>query len=150
MNANAYDLDIIAWANQQAQLLRAGRFDQLDIERVAEEIEEVGKSEQRELVNRMALLLAHLLKWQFQPAFRGNSWRRTIIDQREGIARRLRKTPSLKASLEDVDWWADAWQDARLQASRETGIGYDVFPDMLPWTFKQIADPEFWPDSMVP
>lgn len=136
MSANAYDLDIIAWANQQARLLRAGRFDQLDIERIAEEIEEVGKSEQRELVNRMALLLAHLLKWHSQPALRGNSWRRPIIDQREGIARRLRKTPSLKASLEDADWWADAWQDARLQASRETGIGYDVFPEILPWTFQ--------------
>jgi hypothetical protein len=141
-----YDQDIIAWADEQARLLRTGQFNQLDIEHIAEEIEDVGKSEQRELASRMAVLLAHLLKWQFQPAYRGNSWRRTIMDQREGIARRLKKTPSLKASLEDTDWWADAWQDARQQASRETGIGYDAFPEALPWEFKRIMNPEFWPE----
>ena len=62
-----YEKDIIAWANEQAKLLRAGQFGQLDIEHIAEEIEDVGKSEQRELASRMAILLAHLLKWQFQP-----------------------------------------------------------------------------------
>lgn len=62
-----YDTDIVAWAQEQARLLRAGRFDALDIEHIAEEIEDVGKSEQRELENRMAVLLAHLLKWQHQP-----------------------------------------------------------------------------------
>ena len=85
---STYDGDIIAWANEQARLLRDGLFSQLDIEHIAEEIEDVGKSEQRELENRMALLLAHLLKWEFQPSHRGNSWRRTIIDQRQGIADR--------------------------------------------------------------
>ena len=145
-----YNQDIIAWASEQARLLRTGQFGQLDIEHIAEEIEDVGKSEQRELASRMALLLAHLLKWQFQSAYRGNSWLRTIIDQRGGIIRRLKKTPSLKASLEDADWWADAWQDARLQASRETGIGYDAFPEILPWDLQQIVDPEFWPAPVLP
>jgi hypothetical protein len=85
-----YDRDIIAWANEQARLLRAGHLDRIDIEHIAEEIEDVGKSEQRELASRMAVLLAHLLKWQFQPQRRGRSWQRTIRDQRNGIARRLR------------------------------------------------------------
>jgi hypothetical protein len=143
---STYDGDIIAWANEQARLLRAGLFSQLDIEHIAEEIEDVGKSEQRELENRMALLLAHLLKWEFQPSHRGNSWRRTIIDQRQGIARRLKKTPSLNASLEDPDWWADAWQDALMAASRETGISYDKFPEKCLWDLANIIDSEFWPD----
>ena len=55
-----YEKDIIAWANEQARLLRSGHFDQLDIEHIAEEIEDVGKSEQRELASRMSVLLAHL------------------------------------------------------------------------------------------
>jgi len=101
----SYDTDIIAWANEQARLLRAGLFSQLDIEHIAEEIEDVGKSEQRELENRMAVLLAHLLKWQHQSERHGNRWRNTIRDQRERVARRIDKTPSLKADLEDETWW---------------------------------------------
>ena len=62
-----YEDDVVAWANEQARLLRTGRFDLLDIEHIAEEIEDVGKSEQRELANRMAVLLTHLLKWHYQP-----------------------------------------------------------------------------------
>ena len=64
--------------NEQASFIRAGRFDLLDIEHLAEEIEDVGKSEQRELENRMAVLLAHLLKWQFQPTHRGASWQKRL------------------------------------------------------------------------
>jgi len=61
-----YENDIIAWANEQAFLLRSGNFSTLDIQHIAEEIEDVGKSEQREIANRMAVLIAHLLKWQYQ------------------------------------------------------------------------------------
>lgn len=141
----AYDADVVAWSLEQARLLRAGQFSLLDIEHIAEEIEDVGKSEQRELAHRMAVLLAHLLKWQYQPDYKGNSWRRTIVDQREGVVRRLKKTPSLKTSLSDPDWWADAWQDARQDAARGTGIGYDQFPATCPWSPDQILSQDFWP-----
>ena len=69
--------------------MKAGRFDQLDLEHLAEEIEDVGNSEQRELANRMAVLLTHLLKWEHQPDHRGASWEVTIRNQRKGIIRRL-------------------------------------------------------------
>jgi len=74
MTTHVYETDIVAWANEQAQLVRAGRFELLDLEHIAEEIEDVGKSEQRELASRMTILLAHLLKWQFQPEQQGRSW----------------------------------------------------------------------------
>jgi Domain of unknown function DUF29 len=143
---HSYNADIVAWANEQAGLIRAGRLDQLDLEHIADEIEDVGKSEQRELENRMAVLLTHLIKWQYQPERRGRSWRLTIIDQRDSIARRLKKTPSLKNSLQDPDWWADAWQDARRMAAQETNIEYALFPTVLPWNYEQIMQPEFWPE----
>ena len=66
--------------NEQAALFRAGRFGLLELEHVAEEIEDVGESERRELTNRLAVLLAHLLNWQFQPGRRYTSWERTILD----------------------------------------------------------------------
>ena len=77
---------VLAWANEQAALLRAGNFGLLDLERIAEEIEDVGRSEQRELESRMAVLLMHLLKWQYQPSHRGVSWQMTLKEQRNMIA----------------------------------------------------------------
>lgn len=138
-----YDDDVIAWAEEQAKLLRSKQFDALDIENIAEEIEDVGKSEQRELESRMAVLLAHLLKWQLQPKRRGASWLRTINIQRTSIERRLRKTPSLKRCIYDVEWWEDAWGDARVLLEKETGI-VEV-PRECPWTIDQVLDLEFVP-----
>ena len=129
-----YDKDIVAWADEQARLLRARRFDLLDIEHIAEEIEDVGKSEQRELANRMAKLLAHLLKWAFQPDRRGASWQRTITEQRKSIKRRLSKSPGLQPVLTDHDWRAEIWADAVTQAADETGLA--DFPDDCPWSFE--------------
>jgi len=140
----SYEIDVIAWANEQAAFIRAGRFDLLDIEHIADEIEDVGKSEQREFENRMAVLLAHLIKWQYRPSHRGKSWERTIKDQRNMIMRRLNKTPSLKPELENAEFWAESWADAARMAENETGI-LNVFPESCPWDFGQIMNPEFWP-----
>lgn len=129
-----YETDIMAWANEQANFLRSGNFAALDIEHLAEEIEDVGKSEQRELANRMAVLMAHLLKWEFQPARRGSSWELTIKEQRRAITRRLKNTPSLKSSLTNSEWLADVWLDARLSAEKETQIDFDKFPENCHWS----------------
>ena len=140
----AYEKDIVAWANEQASFIRAGRFDLLDLEHIAEEIEDVGKSEKRELASRMAVLLAHLLKWQFQAGRRGASWQRTIREQRKAITLEIKSTPSLKVSLNDSDWLAKIWADAVARAIDETGL--DVFPESCPWTTEQILNQEFLPD----
>ena len=140
----AYDKDVIAWANEQAKLLRAGCFDLLDIEHLAEEIEDVGKSEQRELASRMAVLLAHLLKWQFQPERRGNSWQRTILVQRQALFVHLDNVPSLKATLNDPSWWTKTWADAVSKAIDATEL--DNFPDNCPWTISEILDQDWKPE----
>lgn len=138
-----YDQDIIAWAKEQAQCLRAKRFDLLDIEHLAEEIEDVGKSEQRELMHRMAILLAHLLKWQRQPERRGASWEITIRNQRRGILRRLQETPSLQPKLDDPDWWQGVWDDAIAQAAQETGFA--DFPEHCPWARAEVLAESWLP-----
>jgi hypothetical protein len=144
--STSYKKDVVAWANEQAALLRAGKLTEIDIENIAEEIEDVGKSEQRELASRMGVLLAHLLKWQHQPHMRSRSWEATIRDQRTMIGKRLRKTPSLKPMLTDEDWIAEMWGDARLDAGNETGLGYAHFPSECPWPLEQALDDTFWPD----
>src|SRR5471032_3643024 len=94
-----YEEDVVAWASEQAALLRAGKLSSIDIEHIAEEIEDVGKSEQRELASRMAVLLAHLLKWQFQPSRRSKSWKFTIRTQRKEVAYVLDEAPSLRGKF---------------------------------------------------
>ncbi|HFV9934728.1 TPA: DUF29 domain-containing protein [Salmonella enterica subsp. enterica serovar Bovismorbificans] len=143
---SSYESDVVAWAQEQAALLRAGRFSEIDIANIAEEIEDVGKSEQRELASRMAVLLAHLLKWKFQPERQCKSWKLTISGQRNLIARRLEKTPSLKATLKDPIWQSDAWFDGRMAASKETGLSLDIFPEECIWTMEQTLSPEFFPE----
>jgi len=146
MGTITYETDVIAWAQEQVRLLRSGRFDALDIEQIADEIEDVGKSEQRELESRMAVLLAHLLKWQHQPERRGSSWQRTIKEQRKAIARRITKTPSLKSDLQDAEWWEAVWGDALIKAGDETGIDISQLPGKCPWLDEQILSAEFYPD----
>jgi hypothetical protein len=142
----SYDKDVILWSQEQARLLRAGRFAELDVEHLADEIEDVGKSEKRELASRMAVLLTHLLKWRSQPENRSQSWRATIIVQRKRIALAIKATPSLKAVMRDPDWQEDMWLDALAQASRETGLTMEDLPDACPWTTNQAADQDFWPE----
>jgi hypothetical protein len=139
-----YDQDVVAWANEQARLLRAGRFDLLDIEHIAEEIEDVGKSEQRELSSRMAVLLAHLLKWKFQQERQCASWKITIRIQRKDIDYVLKKTPSLRPKLADPEWLENVWGNALLVAIQETGMSN--FPDTCPWAMDDILRNEWMPD----
>lgn len=92
MNSTSYETDVVAWANEQAELIRTRQFDKLDLSHIAEELQDVGKSEQRELAHRVAVLLMHLLKWEYQPSHRGNSWSLTIKEQRRAIDRCLKRT----------------------------------------------------------
>jgi hypothetical protein len=62
-----YDRDFFAWSRQQANLLRAGKLAEADIEHIAEEIDSMGRAEKRELVSRLSVLLHHPLKWRYQP-----------------------------------------------------------------------------------
>lgn len=141
---NLYETDIVAWASEQAELLRSRQWAALDIENIAEEIEDVGKSERRELDSRVAVLIRHLLKWKFQTGKRSKSWRDTIDLQRLRVADRLRRTPSLKHFLSDETWLQETWHDGLSLAMGETGL--DDLPRLPIWTVDQLRDPEFYPD----
>ncbi|MEA2732400.1 MAG: hypothetical protein QOF70_6875 [Acetobacteraceae bacterium] len=142
-NQHLYDHDFCAWANEQAALLRDGRFSEADMAHIAEEIESMGKTEKRELVNRLTVLLLHLLRWQFQPALRGQSWRATIRVQRRDLEDHLADNPSLKAILFQAI--GRAYGSAVIAAEAETGLLDSNFPSQCPWSFDQLMDPDFWP-----
>jgi len=146
MNATAelYEQDFYAWTLKNAELLREGRLGELDLEHLAEELESMGRSEKRELIHRLAVLLAHLLKWQVQAGRRGRRWQLTLKEQRRQAARVLHDNPSLKPLLTEIV--IDAYQDAILRAAQETGLEESAFPADCPFTLEQILNEDFLPD----
>jgi hypothetical protein len=144
MSNTLYDRDFYAWANEQAGLLRTGRLAEADIANIAEEIATMGRAEKGELVNRLKILMAHLLKWQFQPVHRSTGWRLTIAEQRYEVLSHLDDNPSLKFLMDQAI--TSAYALAILNAAQETGIDVPGFPAVCPWSFKQMTDDKFWPN----
>ena len=143
----SYEKDLYTWALEQASLLRRRKFDEIDLEHLIEEIEDMSKSERRALQSFLETLLMHLLKWQFQPAYQGRSWKFTIIEQRKRIESHLQENPGLKSKLPELVEKAYAY--AVTGAVRETGLDVNVFPQKCPWSYEQFTNPDFWPDVVV-
>ena len=145
MNANlhSYETDHAAWALNQAALLRAGHTNALDLEHIAEELEEIMGNNRRELHRRFRVLIGHLLKWQFQPGHRSTSWRSTIRNQRNDIEDMIAESPSLKRLMPEKI--ASAYPKAVALTSDETGLPKAVFPAVCPYTETEILNDEFWP-----
>jgi len=138
-----YDRDFYAWSREQAELLRAGKLAEADIEHIAEEIDSMGRTEKRELISRLSVLLLHLLKWRYQPGKRGPSWEASVSNQRDAIAEHLDDNPSLKPLVPQA--LASAYRSARRDAVAETGLAGPTFADACPWTVEEVLDSGFWP-----
>ncbi|MDM8545712.1 DUF29 domain-containing protein [Candidatus Venteria ishoeyi] len=149
--SHLYDLNYTEWAMKNAALLKAGRFSELDVPHLLEELEDMGKSDHRELSSRLRVLLAHLLKWQFQyqqlserwKEFDGRSWRRTIINQRTSIAILLRKKPGLSSFVTEA--LAEAYPEAVELATKETQLPRTHFPETCPYTQTEILNDDYYP-----
>jgi hypothetical protein len=142
--AALYETDFHLWTQRTAALLRAGRFAALDVEHAAEEVEDMGKREVRELNSRLRILLLHLLKWQCQPRKRTRSWSATIAEQRDAMADSLAQSPSLRQHLSDN--LSESYRRALRRAVIETGLAIRQFPTRCPYSVDQLLDEEFLPE----
>lgn len=133
-----YNQDFYAWAMTNANLLREGRWTEIDAIHLVEELEAMGRSEKREFRNRLAILLAHMLKWRYQSAWRSKSWKYSIKEQQRKVAEVLEDSPSLQAMLDSL--LESAYQDARLLAAKETGLDEETFPATCPYTLALAMD----------
>ena len=138
-----YERDFAEWTRHNAELLRAGRASEADLEHIAEEIEDMGKRERRSLHNRCVRLIEHLLKWEHQPERRGSSWTRTIILQRRTIRRLLEENPSFHGSLAQVV--TEAYDDAAAVVAAVTDRPRSAFPPDCPYTIEQLLADGFLP-----
>ena len=127
------------------RLLREGRFTEIDVDNIAEELEAMGRSEKRELVSCLTTLLVHLLKWKYQAVRRSRSWENTILTQRIDIEELLEDSPSLYYEIEKRI--KRAYKKARLKAEDETGIDKKYFPKSCPFSPEQILEKAFFPEE---
>ena len=141
--AELYEKDFYQWAIRNADLLSSGEFAKADIAHIAEEVRDMGSRERRELLGRLRVLIAHLLKWQAQPEHQLRSWRVTILNQRHEIAALLDEMPSLRQLLEDA--LPTAHRRAVEMAAAETGFPSSRFPKECPFSLKRALDTRFWP-----
>ncbi len=140
-----YEKDFYAWTVHNAQLLREGRLSEVDLEHVAEEIESMGKSEKRELVNRLGVLITHLLKWKLQKEKRSNSWKYTIEEQRDEVLELLEESPSLKYEVQEK--LNRAYRKSILWAATEMGVSKSMFDKECPFTLENILNQNFYPND---
>lgn len=142
--SHLYKTDFYTWTQQQVSLLKTQQWDQLDTANLIEEIETLGRRERQELRNRLGVLLGNLLKWQFQPEKRSNSWLGTIREQRVQVKLLLQDSPSLKPYLDEV--FFTVYELGLALAIRETELVEQVFPEICPYTLDQTLNPEFLPN----
>lgn len=143
-NPVLYEQDYFAWTQEQAALIRQGKLADVDAEHLIEELEEMGNSQANLLINHLRILLAHLLKWQYQSHLRGRSWQATIKELRYAMQRRLAKNHSLKSKWDESV--LDGYRLGVLLAVRETNLPEEQFPVDCPYTAEQIMAEDFWPE----
>ncbi len=139
-----YDSDFYAWTQAQADLLRQREWDSVDIDNLLEEIESLGRRERRELSSRLALVLGHLLKWQFQPNRRSNSWQATLREQRRQLRKVIKDNPSFQPKL--PEFLTDAYESGLLLAVQQTNLDESTFPPVCPYSLEQVMDDRFLPE----
>lgn len=139
-----YEQDTFQWFNENAKFLREKKFELLDIDQLAEEIESMGKAEMYELESFLKILFLHLLKWKYQKDYQGKSgWLLSIKEHRKRANKQISKNPSLKSYLQEIV--LDAYGLARAMAVTETGLEPDIFPEEMPFTLKEALTEEWLP-----
>lgn len=144
MTTPDYDTDFYAWTKAQAKALREKDFATLDLEHLAEEIDDVGNSVRFAIESHMVRLLFHLLKLAYDPATEPRrGWRLTIRHARREMAKRA------LGSLQDypAHYLAEAYRHARLDAADEMGLPLATFPEGCPWPVTQVLDEDWWPGT---
>lgn len=144
-SATLYDSDYLRWLAETAERLRSGQLDQIDVLNLAEELDDMGRSEKLAVESNLEVLLRHLLKYQYQGDRRSNSWRFTILEHRDRIAKAFRDSPSLRPYF--VSIYADCYTTARKKAAVETGLPLETFPEQVPFSPELVLDPDFLPDD---
>ncbi len=137
--------DWSSWLQKQAEHLRQRNLESIDFDDLAEELESLGRSDQRALRSHLLILLLHLLKWEHQPNQRGSSWRNSILSARDEIEDLLKENPSFENKF--LQFLETQYPKAASAAAKELGVDVSAFTDTCPYSVDQIRDRDFWPGN---
>jgi hypothetical protein len=137
----AYEQDFYTWSLEQARLVRDGRWDAIDRENVAEEIESLGREQFAKLESALRVLLMHMLKWDHQPERRTRSWALSIKAQRIAVRRVMDSNPGLAPRVPEAIRFG--YEAARVEAARETDLDEHIFPERCPYSWEDIVARDF-------
>ena len=133
-----YGVDFAEWAYQTAQLLLERRFDEIDIENVAEEIRSLGDSEFKGARSQLRRMLMHLIKQKIQPERDGASWRASIVNAQQEMRDAVDMSPSLRRKL--TSQLGRIYEQAIEAARFETGLDGAEIPAECPFTLQQLLE----------
>lgn len=136
-----YMRDFYSWLMEQARLVREGRWEALDRENLAEEIESLGREQFNKLESALRVLLTHILKWEHQPAMRSRSWALSIKVQRTDVEDILSDNPGLKPRIPEAI--TRGYRKARIEAAKETGLEESAFSGTCVYSFDDLMSREF-------
>lgn len=139
-----YEDDFYGWTIGNISLLRQRKFNEADMDHIIEEIESLGRSNRRELVSRLGVLIAHLMKWEYQSDLKNKSWKGTIVRQRIDIKDVLEENPSLNSQIDEILVKAYKYSLAILE--EETPLDLKSIPQTCPYTVQQCLDDDFYPE----
>jgi hypothetical protein len=135
-----YDTDLVEWAERTAQLIRERRFDEIDAENLAEEVEGLAGSVKSAVKSQLRRMLMHLIKQKIQPDRDGASWRASIANAQVEILDDIRTSPSLRRFAREVldDAYRDAVRIALIETDLEDQSGALNIPEHCPYTIDQL------------
>lgn len=139
-----YDTDYCLWIETTLNQLRSGRFNDIDIYNLIEELEDMGNSQKDALESNLRVLLMHLLKYKYQSSKRSNFWLYTIREHRKRILKAFKKSPSLKNYYHTV--FDESYQDGRELAADESGLSIKTFPEKCPFRPDDILNLDYLPE----
>jgi hypothetical protein len=140
-----HDRDFLAWTAEQAGLLRSGKLTAVDVENLAEEIEDMGKEQRNAVRSFLRMLLVHLLKLSFSDSTDPRpGWIEEVAEFRAQLFDRLDDSPSLRPQLDGL--FAEAWPKARTlaQTSMKAHGESKALPADNPFTLRQVLDESFF------
>ena len=135
-----YDEDFYVWAGRQAELLRARRFDELDLDNLVEEVEDLAGALTRSARSRIRRIVEHLLKLQHSPARdpRG-AWYDTVIAQRSDLLDELTPAVRREVGAELPGLYDRARQDAGASLRKHGEAAAAALPETCPYTLDGIT-----------